>query len=102
MADLQKTAQRQPRPTLPPKPPASALVTDGVWILAAQGNAFAVETAEGGDPQLAMHVIRARSLKYDLCRARSKQIAPYPSKGPYKSSGIRLKQGIITWEGVIR
>ena len=57
MADQQKTAQQQPRPTLPPKPPASALVTDGVWILAAQGNAFAVETAEGGDPQLAMHVI---------------------------------------------
>ena len=49
-----------------------------------------------------MHVIRARSLKSDLCRARSKQIAPYPSKGLDKSSGIRLKQGIITWEGVIR
>lgn len=71
--------------------------------------------AERGDPQLAMHVIdlvalgpddepaviRARSVKSDLCRSRSKQIAPYPSKGLYKSSGIRLKQGVISWEGVI-
>ena len=45
-------------------------------------------------------VIRARSVKSDLCRARSKQIDPRPSKGLYKSSGIRLKQGIISWEGV--
>ena len=46
-------------------------------------------------------VVRARSVKSDLCRSRSKQIAPYPSKGLYKSSGIRLKQGVISWEGVI-
>ena len=45
-------------------------------------------------------VVRARAIKSDLCRARSKEIAPYPSKGLYKSSGIRLKQGIISWEGV--
>lgn len=70
--------------------------------------------AADGNPQLAMHVIdlvalgpddepavvRARAIKSDLCRARSKEIAPYPSKGLYKSSGIRLKQGIISWEGV--
>ena len=72
--------------------------------------------AADGDPQLAMHVIdlvalgpddepaviRARKIKSDLCRARSKEIAPYPSKGLYKSSGIRLKQGIISWEGVVQ
>ena len=76
----------------------------------AQAEALAAD----GNPQLAMHVIdlvalgpddepavtRARAIKSDLCRARSKQIAPYPSKGLYKSSGIRLKQGIISWEGV--
>ena len=46
-------------------------------------------------------VTRARSIKADLCRARSKQIDPLPSKGLYKSSGIRLKQGIVSWEGVV-
>ena len=33
---------------LPPEPPASVEVTPGVWVLAAQGNAFAVETSDGG------------------------------------------------------
>ena len=47
-------------------------------------------------------MIRARSVKSDLCRARSKQIDPRPSKGLYKSSGIRLKQGIISWEGIFK
>jgi len=70
--------------------------------------------AADGNPQLAMHVIdlvalgpddepaviRAREIKSDLCRARAKEIEPIPSKGLYKSSGIRLKQGIISWEGV--
>ena len=76
--------------------------------------ALAEAHAEDGNPQLAMHVIdlvalgpddepaviQARAIKSDLCRARSKQIAPYPSKGLYKSSGIRLKQGITSWEGL--
>ncbi len=76
----------------------------------AQAEALAAD----GNPQLAMHVIdlvalgpddepavtRARAIKSDLCRERSKQVTPYPSKGLYKSSGIRLKQGIISWEGV--
>ena len=76
----------------------------------AQAETLATE----GNPQLAMHVIdlvalgpddepavvRARAVKSELCRARSKEIQPYPSKGLYKSSGIRLKQGIISWEGV--
>lgn len=47
-------------------------------------------------------VLRTRSIKTDLGRARSKQIAPYPSKGLSVSSGLRLKQGIISWEGVIK
>ncbi len=55
--------------------------------------------ALGPDDELA--VLQARSIKSDLCRARSKQIDPHPSKGIYKSSGIRLKQGIISWEGVV-
>ena len=29
------------------KRPASVLVTDGVWVLAAQGNALAIETDQG-------------------------------------------------------
>ena len=45
-------------------------------------------------------VIRAREIKSALCRARAKEIEPIPSKGLYKSSGIRLKQGIISWQGV--
>ena len=76
----------------------------------AQAEALAAD----GNPQLAMHVIdlvalgpddepavtRARAIKSDHCRERSKQVTPYPSKGLYKSSGIRLKQGIISGEGV--
>jgi len=71
--------------------------------------------AADGNPQLAMHVIdlvalgpddepaviRARQVKSDLCRARSREIEPIPSKGLYKSSGIRLKQGIVSWEGLL-
>lgn len=101
--------------TLHPSPPdAVARATfDAIAdpdVVIARAEALAAD----GDPQLAMHVIdlvalgpddepaviRARSLKADLCRARSKQIAPYPSKGLYKSSGIRLKQGITSWEGL--
>jgi glyoxylase-like metal-dependent hydrolase (beta-lactamase superfamily II) len=64
--------------------------------------------------QLALHVIdlvalgpddepavtRARAIKADLCRARSKEIAPYPSKGLYKSSAKLLRKGTTSWEGV--
>ena len=71
--------------------------------------------AADGNPQLAMHVIdlvalgpddepaviRARQVKSDLCRARSREIEPIPSKGLYKSSGIRLKQGIVSWVGLL-
>ena len=70
--------------------------------------------AADGQVQLAMHVIdlvalgpddepavaRARTIKADLCRARAKEIEPIPSKGLYKSSGMLLKQGTISWEGV--
>jgi alkyl sulfatase BDS1-like metallo-beta-lactamase superfamily hydrolase len=68
-----------------------------------------------GQVQLAMHVIdlvalgpddepavtRARTIKADLCRARSKEIDPYPSKGLYKSSARLLRAGTTSWEGVI-
>ncbi|MFT5200997.1 MAG: alkyl sulfatase BDS1-like metallo-beta-lactamase superfamily hydrolase [Candidatus Aldehydirespiratoraceae bacterium] len=70
--------------------------------------------ATDGRVQLAMHVIdlvalgpddepsvtRARSIKADLCRARSKEIDPYPSKGLYKSSARLLREGTTSWEGV--
>jgi len=72
--------------------------------------------AADGNPQLAMHVIdlvalgpddepaviRARGIKSDLCRARSKQVEPYPSKGLYKSSATLLREGTTSWEGVAR
>jgi glyoxylase-like metal-dependent hydrolase (beta-lactamase superfamily II) len=72
--------------------------------------------AANGQVQLAMHVIdlvalgpddepavsRARTIKADLCRARSKEIEPYPSKGLYKSSAKLLKEGTTSWEGVIQ
>ena len=72
--------------------------------------------AADGKVQLAMHVIdlvalgpdnepavmRARTIKADLCRARSKEIDPYPSKGLYKSSARLLRAGTTSWEGVIQ
>jgi uncharacterized sulfatase len=76
----------------------------------AQAEALAAD----GQVQLAMHVIdlvalgpddepavtRARTIKAELCRARSKEIAPYPSKGLYKSSAKLLREGTTSWEGV--
>jgi alkyl sulfatase BDS1-like metallo-beta-lactamase superfamily hydrolase len=72
--------------------------------------------AADGQVQLAMHVIdlvalgpdkeppvtRARAIKADLCRARSKEVDPYPSKGLYKSSARLLREGTTSWEGVIQ
>ena len=101
--------------TLHPSPPADvARATFDAIADPDEVIARAEALAADGNPQLAMHVIdlvalgpddepaviRARAIKSDLCRARSKEIDPYPSKGLYKSSGIRLKQGIISWEGV--
>ena len=70
--------------------------------------------AADGQVQLAMHVIDlvalgpndeqavigARGIKSDLCRTRSKEIEPYPSKGLYKSSATLLREGTASWEGV--
>ncbi len=72
--------------------------------------------AAKGEVQLAMHVIdlvalgpdeepavaRARTIKADLCRARAKEIEPYPSKGLYKSSAALLRAGTTSWKGVIQ
>jgi hypothetical protein len=89
--------------------PAGTEVTPGVWVLPGQGNAFAVEapdgvvlvdTGPGGSKTDEPAVIRARTIKADLCRARSKEIDPYPSKGLYKSSAKLLREGITSWEGV--
>ena len=46
MPDQQQAEHEQPQAKQPPKPPASVLVSPGVWLLAAQGNALAIETAE--------------------------------------------------------
>jgi alkyl sulfatase BDS1-like metallo-beta-lactamase superfamily hydrolase len=76
----------------------------------AQAEALAAD----GQIQLAMHVIdlvalgphdepavtRARTIKADLCRARSKEIQSYPSKGLYKSSAKLLREGTTSWQGV--
>lgn len=70
--------------------------------------------AADGQVQLAMHVIdlvalgpddeplvaTARAIKADLCRARAKEVRPYPSKGLYRSSADLLQEGSISWEGV--
>jgi len=71
--------------------------------------------AADGNVQLAMHVIdlvalgpddepavvRARAVKADLCRARAREVRPYPSKGLYKSSAMRLRAGTTSWEGTL-
>lgn len=71
--------------------------------------------AADGRVQLAMHVIdlvalgpddepavaRARNVKADLCQARAKEVRPYPSKGLYKSSALRLRAGTTSWEGLL-
>jgi alkyl sulfatase BDS1-like metallo-beta-lactamase superfamily hydrolase len=72
--------------------------------------------AADGQTQLAMHVIdlvalgpddepavtRARAIKADLCRARSREVEPMPSKGLYKSSARLLRAGTTSWEGLIQ
>lgn len=101
--------------SLHPSPPAEVAratfdaIADPDDVIA-QAEALAAD----GQVQLAMHVIdlvalgpddepavaRARGVKADLCRARSKEIDPYPSKGLYKSSARLLRQGTTSWEGV--
>jgi uncharacterized sulfatase len=68
--------------------------------------------AEAGEPQLALHVVdllalapgddpdvvAARQLKAELCRSRSKQVAPYVSKACYRSSSDLLERGVRSWK----
>lgn len=66
---------------------------------------------ETGDTQLALHVIdllaldrsndphvvEARALKAELCRARSTEIEPFVSKSCYRSSASLLDDGEVSW-----
>jgi alkyl sulfatase BDS1-like metallo-beta-lactamase superfamily hydrolase len=98
-------------------PAAPADVARATFDAIADPDAVIVQAealAADGQVQLAMHVIdlvalgpddepavtRARTIKADLCRARSKEIRPYPSKGLYKSSAKLLREGTTSWEGV--
>ena len=100
-------------------PAAPADVARATFDAIADPDAIIARTetlAADGKVQLAMHVIdlvalgpdnepavmRARTIKADLCRARSKEIDPYPSKGLYKSSARLLRAGTTSWEGVIQ
>lgn len=67
-----------------------------------------------GETQLALHVIdllalcedddpltlRARKLKAELCRERSRQVAPYVSRALYQSSAELLERGLTSWQTV--
>lgn len=69
------------------------------------------ELADGGDTQLALHVIDllalapgddpvvvdARALKAELCRTRAKEIDPFVSKSCYRSSAGLLDDGHTSW-----
>jgi uncharacterized sulfatase len=70
--------------------------------------------ADGGDTQLALHVVdllalasgddphvvEARALKAELCNARAKQIRPYVSKACYRSSARMLQAGSTSWRNL--
>ena len=91
----------------------------GDAVLSAIDPSTVIERAEqlrdDGKIQLAMHVIdlvvyagtvseevlKARRLKAELCRLRSEQIKPYPSKGLYRSSAIHLEDGKTSWLGML-
>ena len=75
---------------------AEALAADGQVLLAMHVIDL---VALGPDDEPA--VARARNVKADLCRARSKEVRPYPSKGLYKSSALRLRAGTTSWEGLL-
>lgn len=98
--------------TLHPAPPADAAeavrsaISDPGAVLAR-----ARELAAAGETQLALHVIdllalgtgddpdvvAARSLKAELCVARSEQIDPYVSKSCFRSSARLLENGSTSW-----
>lgn len=73
--------------------------------------ARARDLADGGETQLALHVIdlvalapgddaivqEARILKAELCEARGTQVRPYVSKALYTTSGRLLKDGHRRW-----
>ena len=71
----------------------------------------AEQLRDEGQVQLAMHVIdllvyagtvtpevlEARHLKAELCRLRSEEVKPYPSRGLYRASAKRLDKGKTDW-----
>lgn len=74
--------------------------------------ARARDLADGGDTQLALHVIdvvalapgddgvvgEAKALKADLLLIRAQEIEPYVSKGLYRSMATLLRRGQTSWQ----
>lgn len=93
----------------------ATLADAGDAVLSAIDPSAVIQRAEQlrdqGKVQLAMHVIdllvyagtatdevlQARRLKAELCRLRSEEVKPYPSKGLYRASATRLEQGKTDW-----
>ncbi|MFT5014711.1 MAG: alkyl sulfatase BDS1-like metallo-beta-lactamase superfamily hydrolase [Planctomycetaceae bacterium] len=94
-----------------------ALNAAGDAVLSAIGDPEAViaraeELRDAGDIQLALHVIdlvanagsvndvvlKARTLKAELCRQRAKEIRPYVSKALFESSARLLEKGKVSWK----
>jgi alkyl sulfatase BDS1-like metallo-beta-lactamase superfamily hydrolase len=101
--------------TLHPAPPSDAAaavrsaITDPAAVLAR-----ARELADGGETQLALHVVdllalgrgdepevaEARALKAELCRTRASEVSPFVSKSCYRSTARLLDAGAISWTGL--
>ena len=100
---------------LHPAPPDDAAAA----VLSAIGDPRAVldrarALADGGDLQLALHVVdlialapgsqpevvEARTLKAELCRSRAREVQPFVSKSCYHSSARLLDEGHTSWTNI--
>ncbi len=101
--------------SLHPAPPADAAAA---VLSAIDDPRFVLERArtlaDGGDTQLALHVVdllalgdgddavvvEARRLKAELCRTRAKEVEPFVSKSCYRSSARLLDADQTSWTGI--
>ncbi|MGI9604023.1 MAG: alkyl sulfatase dimerization domain-containing protein [Acidimicrobiales bacterium] len=102
---------RNPTTLHPAAPPAAAsavlsAITDPDTVIQR-----ARQLADGGDTQLALHVIdlvaladgdapvvvEAKALKAELCRQRAKEVEPYVSVACYHSMARLLDRGTASW-----
>lgn len=98
-------------------PAAPEAVADAVWSAISDPEAIikrATEIADGGDYQLALHVIdlvalgpednstvqETRKLKAAWCRSRAKEVKPYVSKALYTSSANLLEEN-GSWQDLV-